>query len=77
MVIDVGVANVLEEEAAIVAHEPAGECEQQLAEGWMNVEKVAPLEVVACELVVLISTRRVYGPIALRSATADSHTLPK
>lgn len=43
---DVGIANVLEEEGSIVANEPAGECEEELAKGRVHVEEVGSLEVV-------------------------------
>jgi hypothetical protein len=53
LVCDVRVANVLKQEIAIVADQPACESEQELAERRVHVEEVGSLEVVRCELAVL------------------------
>jgi hypothetical protein len=50
LVCDVRVANVLKQEVAIVADQPACESEQELAERRVHVEEVGSLEVVRCEL---------------------------
>jgi hypothetical protein len=47
---DVGVADVFEEEGAVVADEPAGEGEEEFAERRVHVEEVGALEVVGGEL---------------------------
>jgi hypothetical protein len=46
MIVDVRIANVLEEERAIVAHEPANTSEEEFTERWMYIEEVGSLEVV-------------------------------
>lgn len=46
LVCDVRVADVLEQEAAIVADEPSGEGKKKLSEGRVDVEEVGSLEVV-------------------------------
>jgi hypothetical protein len=43
---DVRVADVLEEEVALVTDEPASEGEEELAKGRVNVEEVGALQVV-------------------------------
>ena len=50
LVCDVRVANVLKQELAIVADQPACESEQELAERRMHIEEVGSLEVVRGEL---------------------------
>ena len=50
LVCDVRVADVFEEEGAIVSNEPACECEEELAKGRVNIEEVGALKVVGCEL---------------------------
>jgi hypothetical protein len=51
---DVGIADVFEEEAAIIANEPAREGEQQLSKRGVNVEEVGSLQVVRSKLRILL-----------------------
>lgn len=78
MVGNIRVADVLEEEGAVVANEPAGECEEEFAKGGMNIEEVGPLEVIGRELrsskSVLIAIRGLYLSSRLY---LSQHTLPK
>lgn len=45
LVVDIRVANVVELEVAIIAHEPAHKGEQKLAERRVDIEKVCPLQI--------------------------------
>lgn len=56
---DVRVANVLEQEVALVSDEPAGECEEKFAERRVDIEEVGSLEVVRCELDVELALAQV------------------
>ena len=47
---DVRVADVFEEEGAIVSNKPACEREEELAKGRVDIEEVGALKVVGCEL---------------------------
>ena len=51
LVRNVGIANVLEKKVAIIAYQPAGEREEELAERGMDVEEVCLLKVVRSELI--------------------------
>lgn len=46
VVVNIGIADVLKEEASIISHQPSRECEQELAEWRVNIEEVRPLQVV-------------------------------
>ena len=50
LVADVGIANVLEMEVAIIANQPAHKGKEQLAEWRVNIEEVCSLEIVGREL---------------------------
>ena len=50
LVVNIGVANVVEVEMAIVAHKPAHEGEEELGKRRVHIEEVGPLEVVGGKL---------------------------
>lgn len=50
IVFDVRVADVLEQESSIEAHEPTHEGKQQLSKRWVHIEEIGTLKVVRSEL---------------------------
>lgn len=50
IVLDIGIADVVEQKVAIVTNEPADECEQKFGEGRVDVEEVGAVDVVRREL---------------------------
>lgn len=50
LVLNVGVSNVVEVEAPIIANKVSDEGEEQLCERWVHIEEVSALKVVRCKL---------------------------
>lgn len=50
LVLNVVVADVVEQEVAVIAHQPAHKGEKKLAEGRVDIEEVGALQVVGSEL---------------------------